>query len=328
MATIIELEEIKSLLKDIDLVAAMEEGFIQYSNGNAVVPPVAELLFDDPPGDVHIKYGYIKREDFYCIKIASGFYKNPELGIPSSQGMMLLFNQKTGQTEAVLLDEGYLTDIRTAAAGALAAKFFAPNNLEAIGIIGTGGQAKLQLEYLQKHTPCKNVWLWGRSDRATTNYVEAMGPEYDIQIAEDTAELAAHCNLIVTTTPAKTFLLSAKDIRPGTHITAVGSDTSDKQELDGEILRLADLVISDSIPQSKSRGEIYQATKSKFISANKVVELGIAIQDASLQRSNDTQISVVDLTGVAVQDIMIAAAVFEARGWRLETGGWRLEAGD
>ena len=146
MTTVIELEKIKSLLKEVDLVAAMTAGFRQYSNGNTVVPPVGELLFENPPGDVHIKYGYIKNDDFYVIKIASGFYENKELGIPSSQGMMLLFNQKTGQTVAVLLDEGYLTDVRTAAAGAVAAKYFAPKKIEAIGIIGTGMQAKMQLK--------------------------------------------------------------------------------------------------------------------------------------------------------------------------------------
>ena len=75
-------------------MGAMEEAFLQYSNGNSVVPPVGELLFEKPKGDCHIKYGYIKGDDFYCIKIASGFYENPKLGISSSQGLMLLFSQK------------------------------------------------------------------------------------------------------------------------------------------------------------------------------------------------------------------------------------------
>ncbi|MFT7452820.1 MAG: ornithine cyclodeaminase [Patescibacteria group bacterium] len=155
MAMVINKEEIQSVINDIDVVAAMEEGFIAYSNGQTVVPPVGELIFDDPKGDTHIKYGYIKQDDFYVIKIASGFYDNPKLGIASSQGLMLVFNQKTGQTVAVLLDDGMLTDIRTAAAGALAAKYFAPEKVQAIGIIGTGIQARMQLEYLLKVTDCK-----------------------------------------------------------------------------------------------------------------------------------------------------------------------------
>jgi len=310
MATVINLNEIKRILKNVDVVAAMEEGFIQYSNGNTVVPPVGELLFEKPKGDAHIKYGYIKNDDYYVIKIASGFYENAKLGIPSSQGMMLIFDQKTGVPKAVLLDEGFLTDIRTAAAGALAAKYFAPKKIKAIGIIGTGIQAKLQLQYLQKHTPCKSVWVWGRNKNNVGKFINEVGADFDIHSAESPSELAKHCNLIVTTTPSELALLKADDIQKGTHITAVGSDTEHKQELESAILKKADIVIADSFPQSKSRGEIYKAVKNGDISEDIIIELGTAIQDSKLQRTNDDQITVVDLTGVAVQDIMITKTVY------------------
>jgi len=310
MATIINLKEIKSIIKSVNVVAAMEEGFIQYSNGNTVVPPVGELLFEKPKGDAHIKYGYIKNDAYYVIKIASGFYDNAKLGIPSSQGLMLLFDQKTGVPKAVLLDEGYLTDIRTAAAGALAAKYFAPKNIKAIGIVGTGIQAKLQLQYLQEHTPCKTVWVWGRNLKNTETFVKELEADFDIQIAKTTTELAKNCNLIVTTTPSELALLKADDIQKGTHITAVGSDTEHKQELESNLLKKADIVIADSVPQSKSRGEIYRAVTAGAISENKIIELGTAIQHSALQRTNEDQITIVDLTGVAVQDIMISKAVY------------------
>jgi len=312
MAKVIRFQEIKSILPSIDVVDEMEKGFIQYSNGKTVVPPVGELLFDNPKGDAHIKYGYIKDDDFYIIKIASGFYENSKLGIPSSQGLMLVFNQKTGQPEAVLLDEGHLTDIRTAAAGALAAKYFAPKQINAIGIIGTGIQARLQLEYLQKINPCKTVWVWGRSSNNAEKFKKDLETDFDINIAKTPQEVAANCNLIVTTTPSEHPLLKAEHIKPGTHITAMGSDTANKQELESAILKKADLVIADSIPQSKNRGEIFRATEDNCIAPDKIIELGASIQDISLQRKNDNQISVVDLTGVAVQDIMIASSVYRA----------------
>lgn len=311
MAKVIRLNNIKSILKSIDVVTAMEEGFKHYSNGNTVVPPVGELLFDKPKGDAHIKYGYIKNEDFYVIKIASGFYENSKLGIPSSQGLMLVFNQKTGQPEAILLDEGHLTDIRTAAAGALAGKYFAPKNIKAIGIIGTGIQARLQLDYLQKTNPCKNVWVWGRTSKNAIKFKDDLSNKYNINIAKTPSEIAENCNLIVTTTPSEKALLKAIDIQPGTHITAVGSDTANKQELESELFKKADLVIADSIPQSKNRGEIFRATSDSVLSENEVVELGTAIQDPTLQRTSENQISIVDLTGVAVQDIMIASTVYK-----------------
>lgn len=309
MTTIINIEQIKSIIGKIDLVATMESGFIEYSNGNAVVPPVGELILKEHEGEAHIKYGYIKHDDFYVIKIASGFYQNEKLGLSSSQGLMLLFDQKTGVPKAILLDEGYLTDQRTAAAGALAAKYFAPRNISAIGIIGTGIQAKLQLLHLQKITTCREVWVWGRNSKNVTQFIEALSSDFVIHQAKSAREVAQHANLIVTTTPSHQALLQASDIQAGTHITAVGSDTANKQELSSQLLRKADLVIADSISQSQSRGEIYRALNDKEITQDKVIELGHAIQSPHLQRQNDQQITIVDLTGVAVQDIMIATAV-------------------
>jgi len=310
MPTIITLDQINSIVNSIDVISAMEAGFTQYSNGNAVVPPVGELILENPPGEVHIKYGYIKNDDYYVIKIASGFYENPKLGLPSGQGMMLMFSQKTGELTSVLLDEGHLTNIRTAAAGALAAKYFAPANINAIGILGTGVQAKLQLLHIQRHNPCKTVWLWGRNKDHAEKLKSGLRNDFDVTIASSPVEVAQNANLIVTTTPSEIPLLKENDIKPGTLIVAVGSDTQDKQELESNILKNADIVISDSIPQSKSRGEIYRAVKDGALEPEKVVELGTAIQDKALQRSSEEQTIVVDLTGVAVQDIMITAAVY------------------
>jgi len=312
MSTILTLDQIKPLLSNVDLIAAMEEGFLQYSNGNCVVPPVGELLFEEPQGETHIKYGYIKNDDHYVIKIASGFYDNPKLGLSSCQGMMLLFDQKTGQPVSILLDNGYLTDLRTAAAGALAAKYFAPKAVKAIGIIGNGIQAGLQLEYLKKISDCRKVWVWGRTPEHVQQFVAERKNDWDIQAAPNATALAQACNLIVTTTPSTIPLLQSTDIQQGTHITAMGSDTSSKQELDSNILAKADIVISDSIPQSKSRGEVFRAIQNNSIHPEKVFELGQAIQNKSMQRQNENQITIADLTGVAVQDIMITKAVYKA----------------
>ena len=310
MSRIINLNEIKIALESIDVIAAIEHGFISYSRGYSVVPPVGELLFENPPGDVHIKYGYIKNDAYYVIKIASGFYENQKLGIPSGQGLMLLFKQETGELLAVLLDEGHLTDVRTAAAGALCAKHFSPKKISGVGIIGTGVQAKLQLKFLQKHTPCKKVYLWGRDEYKAQKMKEFMGDEYDITIVSSCSEVAKNSNLIITTTPSESTLLMAQDVRKGTLIIAVGSDTHSKQELESELMTKADIVIADSLSQSESRGEIYRAVLDKAISRDKIVELGTAIQYQSLGRLNDDKIAVIDLTGVAVQDIMIASAVY------------------
>jgi ornithine cyclodeaminase len=306
---IITLEEIQAILPSIDLMPVIEEGFRSYSTGKAVVPPVGELLLEK--GEVHIKYGYLQGGDYYVIKIASGFYDNPRLGLPSSNGLMLLFSQRTGQPKAILLDEGYLTDTRTAVAGAIAAKYLAPGEIKRIGIVGTGRQAKLQLRYLKPITPCRDVLVWGRGEAQLKTYKEAMEPlGFRVETTRDTVVVQQTCNLIVTTTPAEKPLLHEPDLEPGVHITAVGSDTPHKQELDPKILAWADCVVADSIPQCLERGEIYQAIKAGHLDPDHLVELGEVISGEVDCRTDESQITVADLTGVAVQDIQIAAAVF------------------
>lgn len=310
---IITLDQIKKSLNSIDVISVIEKGFIAYAQGNAVVPPVGELIFKDPPGDVHIKYGYIINDDYYVVKVASGFYENPKLSLPSSNGLMLLFSQKTGELLSILLDEGYLTDIRTAAAGAIAAKYLAPSQITRIGIIGTGTQARLQLQFLQKIIQCKDVIVFGRDSNKLLKYQADMQKiGFDVHVTQKSEDLTATCNLIITTTPSSSPVLSAKQIKKGTHITAVGADTPHKQELDENIFGLADVIVADSISQCTERGDISHAIKKKIVNKNRLIELGNIISGKSKGRSNNDQISVADLTGLAVQDIQIAKAVFES----------------
>ena len=232
---IITLPQIKDILPTLDLIPAIEAGFVAYSAGQAVVPPVGELLLDK--GEVHIKYGYLREDTHYVIKIASGFYENAKVGLSSSNGLMLLFSQQTGAFAGILLDEGLLTDARPGP-GAIAAKYLAPKDVRRIGIVGTGIQARLQLNYLQGVTACRDVLVWGRGAAQLAAYQEAMAPlGFRIATTRNTAEILDSCNLIVTTTPAQSPLLHVAGLKPGTRITAVGSDTPHKQELDAAILR-------------------------------------------------------------------------------------------
>lgn len=306
-------DEIREALSGVDPVPLIEEGFAAYSRGEVVVPPVGEMIFENPPGDVHIKYGYIKGDEYYVVKLASGFYDNPKRGLPSSNGMMLLFDLRTGAPRAILHDECLLTNIRTAAAGAVAAKYLAPAKVTCAGILGAGVQGRLQLEYLRRVRDFREVWVWGLNEAELASYkadTEPMG--FRVRTTLDPAEVAAACNVIVTCTPSTKPLLRLRDIRPGTHITAMGSDTAEKQELDEAILASADRVVVDSINQSLYRGEAFRAMQAGVLAKERLVELGAVIMDPSLRRASDGETTVADLTGVAVQDIQIAKAVFKA----------------
>ena len=309
---ILYCDEIKAIVRELDLLPLIKKGFVAYSEGRSVVPPVGELSFKDPPGDVHIKYGYITGDEYYVIKIASGFWNNEQLGIPNGQGMMLLFKQQTGQCEAILLDDAYLTDVRTAVAGAICAELFA-NEVNCIGVLGTGLQARMQVQYLKNITSCHKVLVWGRNRKKMEIYQKDMARlGFQVDLSSAPKDVAKECNLIITTTASTVPLLSSIDIQPGTHITAMGSDTLTKQELEVDILSMADLVVADSIAQCKERGEIFHGLTSGSITEDEIVELGSILNGSQAGRSSPDQITVADLTGVAVQDIQIAAAVHKA----------------
>jgi ornithine cyclodeaminase len=308
---ILSRDQIDEILPSLDLIPAIEQAFVDYSEKRAVVPPVGELLLDR--GEVHIKYGYIREQSYYVIKIASGFYEDPALKRISSNGMMLLFSQQNGEAVCALLDEGLLTNIRTAVAGAIVAKFLAPARVNKIGMVGAGTQARLQLSHLKPVTSCRKVLVWGTSEEELESYrldMEVHG--FDIDLTREIRTIQEECSLIVTTTPSLGPLLLADDLRKGTHISAVGSDTPDKQELDPQILSLADLVVADSREQCLVRGEIHQAIQDGQLEQEQVIELGQIISGAVPGRESQDQITVADLTGVAVQDMAIAEAVYLA----------------
>ena len=310
---ILDLATIRKHL-DIDEVRHdCERNFDEYSKGNSVVPPVGYLAF--PDGECHIKYGYIKGDPYFVVKIAAGFYKNVAIGLKPSVGMMLICSTETGYPLAVLNDEGHLTDMRTAIAGSIAAKHLAPADIQRIGIVGAGIQARLQLECLRSITDCRRVLVWNRTVANAKALVQSLSDSnLDAHIAEDLEYLVRTCNLIVTTTPAKEPLIRADWVQAGTHITAVGADAPEKQELDEALMERADICVVDSASQCTDHGEIHTAIANGLIDASKLKELGDVIGGRTTGREAPEQISVADLTGVAVQDIAIATSVYKR--WR------------
>ncbi|HEY5690806.1 MAG TPA: hypothetical protein VIS49_05045 [Cyclobacteriaceae bacterium] len=314
MIDIISLTQIKKCLAtclDSELIQVIEDGFVSYSEGNVIVPPVGHLPFTNPPGDLHIKYGYIKDDDFFVVKLASGFYENPIIGLSSSNGLMLVFSQKTGELLSILLDEGHLTDIRTALAGAVVAKHLAPKKITTVGIVGTGIQARLQLQFLKSILDCREVIVWGRSDEKLNDYIKDPSLSYfNITATLDLSELTQRCNFIVTTTPATSPLLFSSETQPGTHITAVGADTPGKQELEAALFGKASIIVADSKSQCIDHGDIFHAIQNNIITENQIIELGTLISKGP-SRKNNIEITIADLTGVAIQDIQIAKYIYQ-----------------
>ncbi len=319
MNAVLTLNDLQRFVDIPQLIQAIETGFVCYSDGRSVVPPVGFLQLEDPPGDVHIKYGYINSGAYYVLKVASAFYQNAELNLPVNNGVYLVFSARTGGIEFLLLDEGWLTDIRTAAAGAVAAKYLANDTIDTIGIVGTGVQARLQLKLLRDVVKCQQCVIWGRNPAKTAEMIADLRQDSGIQDwgieirqTEDLDALISQSQLIITTTPASEPLIQTELVQKGTHITAVGSDDHGKQELASSLLAKADLLVADSLSQCMDHGECHAGIRDGQIEAHDIIELGDIIKHPVKGRTANDQITIADLTGVAVQDIQVATMVANA----------------
>ncbi len=311
---VVSAEECERAVLASELIEEIAQGFIAYTAGQVVVPPVGYLGFTEPPGDVHLKYGYVKGGEVFVIKVAAGFPQNSERGLPTGDGCMLVFSSHTGFLLAVLLDRSRLTDLRTAAAGAVAARALAPQAVSRIGILGSGVQARLQPLMLKQVTGCREIALHGRSaERVATCAADLGAMGFHVTVCTSAEDVAASAELLVTTTASRAAHFRAEAVRPGTHITGVGADAPGKQELDVALFARAEVVVADSITQCADHGDLAPALAAGTITLDRVRELGAVLADPSLGRTSDQQISIADLTGVAVQDIVIASHVLRRR---------------
>ncbi len=299
---------------DIDTVNCVEAAFAALSTGKVVMPPVLSMAIDDINADVDVKTAYVPGFDGFAIKVSPGFFNNPSIGLPSLNGLMVLLSAHTGLVEAVFLDNGYLTDIRTAAAGAVAAKHLAPSNVDTIGIMGTGVQARLQLQAALLVRPAKNVLIWGRDVAKATMLSSQLTEELGISVrpTHDPIHLLTESQLVITTTPATAPILQDTHLHSGLHITAMGSDQTGKNELDPHIFARADKIVCDRISQCELLGELRSALEIGAIANSKsVVELGDIISGKAAGRASESDFTICDLTGTGVQDTAIATLALE-----------------
>ena len=298
---------------DAEALKRVEDAFAALASGNARVPPPMALDVPERQGEVHIKSAHLADPPSMVVKIAAGFYRNPDLGLPTSSGLMILMSAETGAVQAVLLDNGYLTEVRTGLAGALAAKYAAPRQIETVGVIGVGSQARYQLRALQLVRKPQRVLVYGRRPDAAQAYAREMSEELGLDVStRPNAELVVReCQLLITTTTARRPVVNEEWVHEGMHITAVGSDGPDKQELEPAILGRADHVICDLVSQAARLGELHHALEGGLVTAEDPVELGQLILSGKSVRTKDEELTVCDLTGVGVQDAAIAAYAVE-----------------
>ena len=314
MTIILNSSEIKKCIHlNEQLIPVIEDAFKSLALGKTTMPPILRLDIEKYHGESDVKAAYIEGLDSYAIKVASGFFNNPKLGLPSSSGLMILLDSQTGVLKSVLLDKGYLTDVRTAIAGAIAAKHLSNKEASNAGIIGAGIQAKMQLEALLLVRKIKSANLWSRDFEKSKIFAENLKKTININInlCETPHEVVNLSEIVITATPSKSPIIKSEWLKKGLHITAMGSDAEQKNELDPQIIKDCDLYIPDNQSQTSILGELHHAIKNGIISSEiEFNDLGKIILDPSLGRKNINDITIADLTGTGVQDTAIARHTF------------------
>jgi len=297
---------------DAQSLQTIENAFTWLQQNRVMMPPIMHIEVSEHAGDVDIKSAYVKGCDRFAVKLASGFFNNPKLGLPSSSAMVVMFSAKTGFCEAVFLDNGYLTDLRTGLAGAVAAKYLARETIGTVGVVGAGAQARYQIECLRLVRDFNRLLVHSRSMERAQLYADEMRDKLSIAVEVVPLEqVVRESEIVVTTTAAHEPLIHSDWLHPGLHITAMGSDLSGKQELAPDVLSVADLIVCDRFDQCFSMGEMQHVREGLTRDAAHVIELGELTSAAFEYQRKDTDITICDLTGTGVQDTAIGLQAYE-----------------
>ena len=303
-------KELRNIVKiDKASIDAVANAFLWLSKGLVTMPPIMHIEIPEHKGDVDIKSAYVKDLDRFAVKIGAGFFENHKLGLPSSPAMMVVISAVTGMTQAILLDNAYLTDVRTAAAGAVAAKHLAPENVTCAGVIGAGAQGRYQMMALKQVRDFKQLMAYDKDQALLAKYVKDMALKLDIEVlaAQNVKEVVTHSQVVVTCTPSKKPFIDPAFIHPILHITAMGADLPEKQEIMSEVFSKADIIACDTKPQSFSAGELFNAKADGIqLDENQVLEIGDIISGIHTGRQSEEQITICDFSGTGVQDTAIA----------------------
>jgi ornithine cyclodeaminase len=312
--TILTEDELRACVSiDMDALNAVEVGFAQLAKGETVVPPAMGIDVPEHQAEIHVKSAYVHGLGGFAVKIASGFYGNPDKGLPTGSGLMVLLNATTGFPEAILLDNAFLTELRTGLAGAIAAKYLARERLHTVGVVGAGSQGRYQVQSLRLVRDFERILVFDTNRKSVEQYVADMSAELGIEVAaaNGVAELVGESDLVVTATPARSPFLKAEWMHPGLHITAMGSDGPEKLELEPEAVARADRIVCDRKSQCFTLGELHHAFEAGLVTEENAIELGELAAGHATGRTDEKEITLCDLTGVGVQDTAIASLAYE-----------------
>jgi ornithine cyclodeaminase len=305
-------EDVRRCLEGSDVLGAVRAALLASARGEVRSPGTMAFDFGER-GDVHVKGAHLEGTGDWTVKLATGFYGNADRGLPTVSGMSLLASAETGVPLAIVLDGGHLTDVRTAAAGTLAIEALGPAELEQVGIVGCGTQARTQLESLARTRRPGRVVAFGRDRSKAERYAAEMAERLGLEVegTDDPRRAVEGAQVVLTVTPSRRFLVEADWVEPGATVVAVGADMPGKQELEPRLVEGAALVVSDDPEQAAAAGELQHAPG--------VRERARSLGDVLASPPAREGVAVVDLTGLGAEDAAIASLV-AARAEQLGLG--------
>ncbi|MFL7965536.1 cyclodeaminase [Pseudomonas kielensis] len=299
---------------DLASIDAIEQAFVLLATAAVAMPPILRLDIPEHNGEVDVKTAYLPGLERFAIKVSPGFFDNPKLGLPSLNGMMMLLSARTGLLEALLLDNGYLTAVRTAAAGAVAARCLSREQSRSVALIGAGEQAALQLQALRLVRPIDEVRVWARDAQKAEAFSQTLACDSGLAVTPCASidDALEGVDIAITCTPSREPLIQARHLHPGLHITAMGSDAEHKNEISPQALATVDCYVADRLSQTRVLGELHHALAAGTVGDEVALrELGQVLAGQRAGRTDEAQVTLCDLTGTGAQDTAIANLAFE-----------------
>jgi ornithine cyclodeaminase/alanine dehydrogenase-like protein (mu-crystallin family) len=312
-------DQIRAAVGFEDLTDPVARALADFSRGLGEAP-VAMFAPAGHDSDVHVKCAWLPGRSIFTVKVATWFAARAARGDPPGGGVVAAFDARTGDLRALLEDEGHLTDSRTAAAGALAARFMARADASVLGVLGSGVQAYLQSLAAAAERPVRTIRIWARQRTRAERLGRALlvrRPELSIDIVETPEHACCGAHIVVTTTASLEPLIEARWLRPGVHVTAVGADDATKCELAPDCLAAAGRIVVDSRGLSAEFGDVARALRTGAIDPSRIAgEFGEVVGGTIPGRTGDNEITICKLIGLGVQDLAAAEVTLE----RLESG--------
>ncbi len=312
---VIPLEAFRDRIPIAVAVRAVEQGFRALALGEATLPDPLVMELPLQQAEVHVKGAHLAGGRHIVLKLATGFYQNRARGLASGDGMFLLLDAETGVPDLLLEEHGYLTDLRTAAAVALTLKYLAPKDAREALLVGAGALARQTARAMLAELPLERLTLWNRTRERAETLAKELAPLVQTRVAPALESAVRDHRVIVTATASTTPFVMASWVRPGVHVTSVGTGSPEKIELEPALLGRADKLVADRVFQTERYGNLRHAIAAGVVARDKVyAELGALAAGRLAGRESASEITVADLTGVGVQDAAIAQAVVEVLG--------------